>query len=137
MNFTLNVWRQKNSQDAGRIVQYDAADISSDMSFLEMLDVMNERLIEKGEDPIAFEHDCREGICGSCGFMINGIAHGPLSKTTVCQLTLRHFRDGEELYLEPWRAKAFPVLRDLMVDRGSFDRIISAGGYISTQAGGA
>ncbi len=119
------------------MVRYESSNLNPDMSMLEALDVLNEDLILKGEDPVTFEHDCREGICGSCGFMINGIAHGPLPKTTVCQLTLRHFRDGEELYLEPWRAKAFPVLRDLMVDRSAFDRIISAGGYISTQAGGA
>jgi succinate dehydrogenase / fumarate reductase iron-sulfur subunit len=107
------------------------------MSMLEALDVLNEELILRGEEPVAFEHDCREGICGSCGFMINGVAHGPLEKTTVCQLSLRHFRDGESLYLEPWRARAFPVLRDLMVDRTPFDRIVAAGGYISVSAGSA
>src|SRR5947209_3947234 len=119
------------------MVRYEMNDANEDMSMLECLDVLNEHLIERGEEPVTFEHDCREGICGSCGFMINGIAHGPLSKTTVCQLTLRHFRDAEELYLEPWRARAFPVLRDLMVDRSAFDRIISAGGYISIPAGSA
>ena len=113
------------------MVRYEADDLNPDMSMLEALDVLNEELILNGEEPVTFEHDCREGICGSCGFMINGIAHGPLPETTVCQLTLRHFKDGEELYLEPWRARAFPVLRDLMVDRSAFDRIISAGGYMS------
>ena len=111
--------------------------VNPDMSMLECLDVLNETLIEKGEEPIAFEHDCREGICGSCGFMINGMAHGPLRATTVCQLTMRHFKDGEELVLEPWRAQAFPVIKDLVVDRRSFDRIIAAGGYISVSTGSA
>jgi succinate dehydrogenase / fumarate reductase iron-sulfur subunit len=137
MKLTFHIWRQPSRTSPGKMVRYESSNLNPDMSMLEALDVLNEDLILKGEDPVTFEHDCREGICGSCGFMINGIAHGPLPKTTVCQLTLRHFRDGEELYLEPWRAKAFPVLRDLMVDRSAFDRIISAGGYISTQAGGA
>jgi succinate dehydrogenase / fumarate reductase iron-sulfur subunit len=137
MNLILHIWRQKNATSKGRMVRYQAANLNSEMSMLEALDVLNEDLILKGEDPVTFEHDCREGICGSCGFMINGIAHGPVPKTTVCQLSLRHFRDGEELYLEPWRARAFPVLRDLMVDRGAFDRIISAGGYVSVPAGSA
>jgi succinate dehydrogenase / fumarate reductase iron-sulfur subunit len=119
------------------MVRYDATDVNKDMSMLELLDVINEDLILKGEEPIAFEHDCREGICGSCGFMINGIAHGPLPATTVCQLTMRHFRDGDELFIEPWRAKAFPVLKDLIVDRRAFDRIIEAGGYISVPTGSA
>src|SRR5436305_9219497 len=127
MNFTLYVWRQKNGQDAGRMVKYDATDISADMSFLEMLNVLNEELIAKGEDPIAFDHDCREGICGSCGFMINGVAHGPQRGTTVCQLHMRHFKDGDVLYLEPWRARAFPVVKDLILDRSAFDRIITSG----------
>jgi succinate dehydrogenase / fumarate reductase iron-sulfur subunit len=135
MNLTLHVWRQRNSADQGRMVKYDAADVSPDMSFLEMLDVVNEGLMERGEDPIAFDHDCREGICGSCGFMVNGIAHGPVPKTTVCQLHMRHFKDGDELYLEPWRAKAFPVLKDLVVDRGAFDRLIASGGYVSIRTG--
>jgi succinate dehydrogenase / fumarate reductase iron-sulfur subunit len=117
------------------MVAYDAPNVNEDMSFLEMLDVVNEGLIAKGEEPIAFEHDCREGICGSCGFMVNGIAHGPQRGTTICQLHMRHFKDGDELFLEPWRAKAFPVVKDLVVDRGAFDRIIKAGGYISAQTG--
>ena len=117
--------------------RYEAKDVSADMSFLEMLDVVNEKLITEGKLPIAFEHDCREGICGSCGFMINGIAHGPKHGTTICQLHMRSFKDGDELYLEPWRAQAFPVLKDLVVDRGAFDRIIAAGGYISARTGSA
>jgi succinate dehydrogenase / fumarate reductase iron-sulfur subunit len=137
MKLTFHIWRQRDRNAKGRMARYDVANLNPDMSMLEALDVLNEDLILKGDDPIAFEHDCREGICGSCGFMINGIAHGPLPKTTVCQLSLRHFRDGQELYLEPWRARAFPVLRDLMVDRSAFDRIISAGGYISIPAGSA
>ena len=137
MRLTLHVWRQKNAADKGRIVQYDAPDVNPDMSMLELLDVVNEGLIEKGEEPIAFEHDCREGICGSCGFMINGVAHGPLPATTVCQLTMRHFKDGDQLYIEPWRARAFPVIKDLVVDRSAFDRIIAAGGYIGVPAGSA
>ncbi|HYL37039.1 MAG TPA: succinate dehydrogenase/fumarate reductase iron-sulfur subunit [Bryobacteraceae bacterium] len=137
MRLILQVWRQKGPQARGRMVRYDAGDVNPDMSMLELLDVVNEELILKGEEPIAFEHDCREGICGSCGFMINGIAHGPLPATTVCQLSMRHFRDGQELYLEPWRAKAFPVLKDLVVDRRAFDRVISAGGYITVPTGSA
>ncbi len=137
MNLTLHVWRQKSARDKGGMVRYEARDVSPDMSFLEMLDVLNEGLIEKGEDPIAFEHDCREGICGSCGFMVNGVAHGPQAGTTVCQLHMRHYKDGDVLYLEPWRARAFPVLKDLMVDRGAFDRIIAAGGYVSVSTGSA
>src|SRR5213079_302646 len=119
---------QKDGDAPGRFVTYEVDGVTPEMSFLEMLDVLNEDLIAKGEEPVAFEHDCREGICGSCGFMVNGVAHGPLPATTVCQLTLRHFKDGEELYLEPWRARAFPILKDLMVDRGALDRIIAAGG---------
>jgi len=137
MRLILHVWRQKNVASPGRMVRYDANDVNPDMSMLELLDVINEGLILKGEEPIAFEHDCREGICGSCGFMINGIAHGPLPATTVCQLTMRHFEDGAELYIEPWRAKAFPVIKDLIVDRRAFDRIIEAGGYISVPTGSA
>src|SRR5437763_1669028 len=131
MKLTLHVWRQKNSQDRGRMFRYEVPGVNEHMSFLEMLDVLNEGLIEKGEDPIAFDHDCREGICGMCGFMINGKAHGGFKGTTVCQLHMRHFKDGDELYLEPWRAAAFPVVRDLVVDRSAFDRIIAAGGFIS------
>ena len=137
MNLTLHVWRQKSSGDAGRMVRYAAKNVNPDMSFLEMLDVLNEELLGKGEDPIAFDHDCREGICGMCGFMINGVAHGPKRGTTVCQLHMRHYRDGDELYLEPWRARAFPVAKDLIVDRGAFDRIIASGGFISVPAGSA
>jgi len=137
MRLVFHIWRQKNAKSAGRLARYESANMNPDMSMLEALDVLNEELIQKGEDPVTFEHDCREGICGSCGFMINGVAHRPLPKTTVCQLTLRHFKDGDQLYLEPWRARAFPVLRDLMVDRGAFDRIIAAGGYVSVPAGSA
>ncbi len=137
MNLTLHIWRQKNASNPGKMVPYDVKDVSPDMSILEMLDVLNEELTLKGEEPIAFEHDCREGICGSCGFMINGVAHGPLSATTVCQLTMRHFKDGQQLFLEPWRAKAFPVMKDLAVDRSAFDRIIAAGGYVSVSTGSA
>jgi succinate dehydrogenase / fumarate reductase, iron-sulfur subunit len=136
MRLRLRVWRQAGPQAEGRFVAYDAADLSPDMSFLEMLDVVNERLTEKGEVPIAFDHDCREGICGSCGLMINGVAHGPMRGTATCQLHLRSFRDGQEVVIEPWRAKAFPVVRDLVVDRSGFDRIIAAGGYISARTGG-
>ena len=131
MRLILHIWRQKNASSQGKMVRYDIDYADAEMSMLECLDVLNEHLIEKGEEPVTFEHDCREGICGSCGFMINGVAHGPERATTVCQLTLRHFKEGDELYLEPWRAKAFPVLKDLMVDRGAFDRIVAAGGYIS------
>jgi len=135
LNLTLHVWRQKGPKDAGKMVQYAAPNISPDMSFLEMLDVVNERLIERGEEPIAFDHDCREGICGSCGMMINGAAHGPMKLTTTCQLHMRSFKDGEQIYIEPWRAKAFPVMKDLVVDRAAFDRIIQAGGFISAPTG--
>jgi succinate dehydrogenase / fumarate reductase iron-sulfur subunit len=137
MNLTLHVWRQKHANDKGHLVRYEARNISPDMSFLEMLDVVNEELIGKGEEPIAFDSDCREGICGTCGFVINGIAHGPRRGTTVCQLHMRSFKDGDTLYLEPWRAKAFPVTRDLIVNRSAFDRIIQAGGFISVSTGGA
>jgi succinate dehydrogenase / fumarate reductase iron-sulfur subunit len=137
MNLTLHVWRQKNAKAEGRMVTYEARDISPDMSFLEMLDVVNEELILKGQDPIAFDHDCREGICGMCGLMINGVAHGPQAATTTCQLHMRHFRDGDTITIEPWRATAFPVIRDLVVDRGALDRIIAAGGFISVSTGSA
>jgi succinate dehydrogenase / fumarate reductase, iron-sulfur subunit len=136
MRITLKVWRQKGRSDSGQFASYPV-EANPDMSMLECIDVLNEELTLKGEDPIAFEHDCREGICGSCGFMINGIAHGPQPATTVCQLTMRHFKDGAELVLEPWRAKAFPVIKDLVVDRRSFDRIIASGGYISVPTGSA
>jgi succinate dehydrogenase iron-sulfur subunit len=137
MNLTLHVWRQANPADAGRFATYRANDISEHSSFLELLDVVNERLIQEGGDPIAFDHDCREGICGSCGFMINGEPHGPLPETTVCQLHMRHFQNGAEIWIEPWRATAFPVVKDLVVDRSPFDRVIQAGGYISARAGSA
>jgi succinate dehydrogenase iron-sulfur subunit len=137
VKLTLHVWRQKNAGDRGGLVRYEVPNANEHMSFLEMLDVLNEALIQKGEDPIAFDHDCREGICGMCGFMINGKAHGGFKGTTVCQLHLRHFKDGDVIYLEPWRAKAFPVVKDLVVDRGSFDRIIAAGGFITAPTGGA
>ena len=137
MNLKLKVWRQRNSQTAGKLVEYEARNISPDMSFLEMLDVVNEELIAKGEEPIAFDHDCREGICGSCGLMINGAAHGPLPALATCQLHMRHFKEGDQITVEPWRASAFPVLRDLCVDRGAFDRIIQAGGFISVNTGSA
>jgi succinate dehydrogenase / fumarate reductase iron-sulfur subunit len=137
VKLTLRVWRQKHAGARGRFATYEARDISPDMSFLEMLDVVNEGLIRQGEAPIAFEHDCREGICGACGFMIDGIAHGPKRATTVCQLHMRSFADGARLTIEPWRARAFPVVKDLIVDRGAFDRIIQAGGFISAPTGAA
>jgi len=137
MNLTLHVWRQQNARTPGRFVTYEAHDISPDMSFLEMLDVVNERLIEGGEDPIAFDHDCREGICGTCGVVVNGRPHGPRERTTACQLHMRSFADGDAITIEPWRAKAFPVLKDLIVDRGALDRIIAAGGFISAPIGSA
>jgi len=134
---TLHVWRQASAQTAGRFERYEVPDASEHMSFLELLDVLNERLLAKGEAPIAFDSDCREGICGTCGFMIDGVAHGPRRATTVCQLHLREFQDGAELWLEPWRSAAFPVVRDLVVDRSAFDRIIQAGGYVSVNTGSA
>jgi len=137
MRIHLKVWRQPGPNEAGRFVDYTASDVSPDMSFLEMLDVVNEGLIAKGEDPIAFDSDCREGICGACGFLVGGVPHGPDPGTTVCQLHMRRFKDGDTLTLEPWRAKAFPVLKDLIVDRSAFDRIIQAGGYTSVNVGGA
>ena len=137
MNVTLRVWRQASNHDKGRMVAYGVEDISSDMSFLEVLDVLNERLTMADEDPIAFDHDCREGICGTCGVVINGIAHGPESATTTCQLHMRSFNDGDVIDVEPWRAQPFPAIKDLVVDRTSFDRIIQAGGYISVPTGSA
>jgi succinate dehydrogenase / fumarate reductase iron-sulfur subunit len=136
MRITLRVWRQAGPNEKGGLVTYVASDVSPDMSFLEMLDVVNEQLIVKGEDPIAFDSDCREGICGTCGFLIEGLAHGPVRGTTVCQLHMRSFKDGDTLTLEPWRAKAFPVIKDLVVDRSAFDRVIQAGGYTSINVGG-
>ena len=137
MRIVLHVWRQRNANDKGRMVRYELPNVSTHMSFLEMMDVLNEDLFAKGEEPVAFDHDCREGICGMCGFMINGVAHGPLPGTTVCQLHMRHFKDGDELYLEPWRARAFPIVKDLAVNRSAFDRLISAGGFISVATGSA
>jgi len=136
MDLTLYVWRQKGPGEPGRLQQYEARDISPDMSFLEMLDVVNEGLIKEGQEPIAFDHDCREGICGMCSQVINGVAHGPVEKTTVCQLHMRHFKDGDSLYIEPWRARAFPVIKDLIVDRSALERVMQAGGYISVHTGG-
>ena len=137
MRVNLRVWRQDGPAKPGRLVDYVAENVSPDMSFLEMLDVVNEGLIAKGQDPIAFDSDCREGICGTCGFLIDGLAHGPVRGATVCQLHMRSFRDGETLTLEPWRAKAFPIVKDLVVDRSAFDRIIQAGGYTSINVGAA
>jgi succinate dehydrogenase / fumarate reductase iron-sulfur subunit len=137
MKLSLKVWRQKNKNSEGDFKNYVLSDISPDMSFLEMLDVLNEQLISKNEDPVAFDHDCREGICGSCSMMINGKPHGPESMTTTCQLHMRKFKDGDELVVEPWRASAFPVIRDLVVDRSAFDRIIQAGGFVSVNTGNA
>lgn len=135
INLTLKIWRQKNSQDKGYFEICQAADIDTDMSFLEMLDVVNERLTKEGKDPIAFDHDCREGICGMCGSVVNGQAHGPLAATTLCQLHMRHFKDHQTIVIEPWRAQAFPVIKDLIVDRSAFDRIIADGGFISVKTG--
>jgi succinate dehydrogenase / fumarate reductase iron-sulfur subunit len=137
MDLTLKIWRQKNAADAGRFANYQLKGISEHMSFLEMLDVLNEQLMERGEDPVAFDHDCREGICGTCGMMINGRPHGPWRATTTCQLHMRAFKDGDVILIEPFRAKAFPVIRDLVVDRSAFDRIIQSGGYISVNTGSA
>src|SRR5690242_2228008 len=137
MRLTLHVWRQKSAKEPGRMVQYEARSVNPDMSFLEMLDVLNEELTLKGEDPVAFDSDCREGICGMCGFMINGVAHGPRRGTTVCQLHMRKFKDSDVLYIEPWRARAFPVIKDLAVDRTAFDRIIASGGFVSVPTGSA
>jgi succinate dehydrogenase / fumarate reductase iron-sulfur subunit len=137
VNLTLNVWRQPSADAPGRMERYVARDVSPDMSFLEMLDVVNEGLIEAGQEPIAFDHDCREGICGSCGMMINGVAHGPMQGTATCQLHMRHFHDGETVTIEPWRSRAFPVVKDLVVNRSALDRIIAAGGFITAPTGGA
>ncbi len=137
MKLTLEVWRQKNKNDDGAFATYHVSDANPHMSFLEMLDVLNNDLVIKGEEPIAFEHDCREGICGSCGFFINGRAHGPLKGTTVCQLHMRHFKDDETIVIEPWRAHSFPVVKDLVVDRSAFDRILQSGGYTSANTGAA
>ncbi len=137
MNLTLHIWRQSGPGAPGRMVRYEANDISPDMSFLEMLDVVNERLMETGEAPVAFDHDCREGICGSCSLMINGVAHGPNAGTATCQLHMRSFADGDEFHIEPWRARAFPVVKDLVVDRSALDRIIAAGGYVTAPTGSA
>jgi succinate dehydrogenase / fumarate reductase iron-sulfur subunit len=137
MRIILHIWSQRTGHEKGRMVRYEVTKVDQEMSFLEMLDVLNEDLIAKGEDPVAFDHDCREGICGTCGCMVSGVAHGPLRGTTLCQLHMRHFKDGQELYLEPWRAKAFPVVRDLIVDRSAFDRLIAAGGFISASTGSA
>ena len=145
MNFTLHVWRQRGPAERGEMKTYHATDVNPDMSFLEMLDVVNQGLIAKGEEPIAFDHDCREGICGSCGLVINGIPHGPrktlpdgrLEAKTTCQTYMRDFTDGQELWVEPWRARAFPPVKDLIVDRGAFDRVIQAGGFVAENTGGA
>jgi succinate dehydrogenase / fumarate reductase, iron-sulfur subunit len=137
MNMKLNVWRQKGPNSPGQFVQYEAKNVNDHMSFLEMLDVVNEELAAKGEEPIAFDHDCREGICGACGMVIDGVPHGPSRGTTTCQLHMRVFKEGDEITLEPWRSAAFPVVRDLVVDRSAFDRIIAAGGYVSVRTGSA
>ncbi len=137
LNLTLKVWRQKDSKSQGRLATYKVKDISTDMSFLEMLDVLNERLIQENEEPIAFDHDCREGICGMCSLVINGLPHGPEGGTTTCQLHMRKFKDGDTIFIEPWRAKAFPVVKDLVVDRSAFDKIIQAGGFVSVNTGQA
>ena len=137
MHLTLYVWRQQSTAAEGSMQRYEANDISPDMSFLEMLDVVNEGLIETGKEAIAFDHDCREGICGMCGMMINGVAHGPMKGTATCQLPMRSFHDGDTIYIEPWRSRAFPVIKDLVVNRGAFDRIIASGGFINAPTGGA
>jgi succinate dehydrogenase / fumarate reductase iron-sulfur subunit len=137
MNLTLEVWRQKHTADKGGFETYKVNGISSEMSFLEMFDVLNEQLVQEGKDPIAFDHDCREGICGACSMYIDGKPHGPWAATTTCQLHMRAFKDGDTIVVEPWRAKAFPVIKDLVTDRGSFDRIIAAGGYVSVNTGNA
>ncbi len=137
LNLNLKIWRQNGPQDAGKMVDYKVTDISEDMSFLEMIDVLNQELITKGDDPVAFDHDCREGICGMCSMFINGEAHGPNRAVTTCQLHMRSFKDGETIYIEPWRAAAFPVIKDLTVDRSAFDRVIQAGGYVNVNTGTA
>lgn len=136
LNLTLKVWRQKNDKDKGQMETYQVSDISTDSSFLEMMDILNEQLIGEGKDPVAFDHDCREGICGSCSMYINGEAHGPGREITTCQLHMREFKNGETIYIEPWRAKAFPVIKDLVVDRGAFDRVMAAGGFVSVNTSG-
>tara|TARA_B100001996_G_scaffold53976_1_gene38368 strand:- start:1798 stop:2544 length:747 start_codon:yes stop_codon:yes gene_type:complete len=136
MKLKLKIWRQKNSEEKGRLIDYDIDNVSPDMSFLEMLDVLNNKIIEKDEDPVAFDHDCREGICGSCSLFINGRAHGPDKFITTCQLHMRKFKDGDTIYIEPFRAKAFPIIKDLVIDRSAFDRIQHAGGYISVNTSG-
>jgi succinate dehydrogenase / fumarate reductase, iron-sulfur subunit len=136
MKLTLHIWRQKNARDKGRMVTYQVGGIVEDMSFLEMLDVLNEQLITNSEEPVAFDHDCREGICGACALTVNGIPHGPEKETTICQLHMRHFKDGDTIYIEPFRARAFPVIKDLVVDRSAFDRIMAAGGFVSANTGG-
>lgn len=137
LTLNLKIWRQKNRQDRGRFIDYKLDGVSTDSSFLEMIDMLNERLVKEGEEPVAFDHDCREGICGSCAMMINGQAHGPNALTTTCQLHMRSFKDGDTVVVEPWRSRAFPVLKDLMTDRSAFDKIIAAGGYISVNTGNA
>ncbi len=137
INLNLQIWRQENSDALGQLEEYTLDNISTDMSFLEMLDVLNEKLTLEGKDPVAFDHDCREGICGMCGAVINGISHGPEKETTLCQLHMRHFGDGDTLVIEPFRSRAFPIKKDLVVDRSSFDKIIQAGGYVSVNTGGA
>lgn len=137
LNLTLKIWRQASPAADGEFKTYKVYEVSTDMSFLEMLDVLNEDLIARGEEPVAFDHDCREGICGTCGLMINGQAHGPDGKTTTCQLHMRRFKSGQTIVVEPWRARAFPVIRDLVVDRSAFDRVITAGGYVSVNTGNA
>jgi succinate dehydrogenase / fumarate reductase iron-sulfur subunit len=136
MNFTLKIWRQKNVTAKGEMVSFDVSGISPDSSFFEMLDTLNQKLIMTGGDPVAFDHDCREGICGTCSLYINGRPHGPVKGVTTCQLHMRSFKDGETIHIEPWRAKAFPIIRDLIVDRSAFDKIIQAGGYVSVNTGG-
>lgn len=137
LKLTLNIWRQKSPNESGSFNSYELNNLNTHMSFLEMLDVLNERLVEEGKEPVAFDHDCREGICGMCSMVINGRPHGPMRGTTTCQLHMRHFKSGESITIEPWRAKAFPVIKDLVVDRSSFDRIIQAGGYVSVNTGSA
>lgn len=137
MKVNVKVWRQRNAKAQGKMMEYAVESVNPDMSFLEMMDVMNEQLVAKGEEPVAFDHDCREGICGMCSLYINGRAHGPQHATTTCQLYMRNFKDGDTIYVEPWRAKAFPVIKDLVVDRSAFDRIIAAGGFISVNTGQA
>jgi succinate dehydrogenase / fumarate reductase, iron-sulfur subunit len=137
MKLKLRIWRQKNAADTGKLVDYELDGVSTESSFLEMLDLLNEALINRGQEPVAFDHDCREGICGMCGVMINGVAHGPQKAITACQLHMRHFKDGDTIVIEPWRATAFPIIKDLVVDRGAFDRIVQAGGYVTVATGSA